>query len=82
MPGHGRGARWHTAANHATFQYEFNHPVPGQPDAIHSTELSFVFGFFTPEEGEPWRSPIHSGGLEVCRHGREVLYELCENWES
>ena len=43
-------ARWHTAAHQATFQYEFNHPVPGQPDAIHSTELSFVFGYY-PKEG-------------------------------
>lgn len=43
-------ARWHTAAHHATFQYEFNHPVPGQPEAIHSTELSFVFGYY-PKEG-------------------------------
>jgi len=43
-------ARSHTAANNTTFQYEFNHPVPGQPDAIHSTELSFVFGFY-PKEG-------------------------------
>lgn len=44
-------ARWHTAAHHATFQYEFNHPVPGRPNAIHSTELSFVFGFY-PKEGD------------------------------
>ena len=43
-------ARWHTAAHHAAYQYEFNHPVPGQPDAIHSTELSFVFGDY-PKEG-------------------------------
>ena len=43
-------ARWHTAAHHAVFQYEFNHPVPGQPEAIHSTELSFVFGDY-PKEG-------------------------------
>ena len=43
-------ARWHTAAHHATFQYEFNRPVPGQPDAIHSTELSFVFGYY-PKTG-------------------------------
>jgi para-nitrobenzyl esterase len=43
-------ARWHTAAHHATFQYEFNHPVPGQPFAIHSTDLSFVMGFY-PKEG-------------------------------
>jgi len=43
-------ARWHTLAHHAAFQYEFNHPVPGQPDAIHSTELSFVFGYY-PKAG-------------------------------
>jgi para-nitrobenzyl esterase len=42
--------RWHTAAHNPTFQYEFNHPVPGQPAAIHSTDLSFVFGFY-PKEG-------------------------------
>jgi para-nitrobenzyl esterase len=42
--------RWHTAARHPTYQYEFNHPVPGQPLAIHSTELSFVMGFY-PKEG-------------------------------
>jgi len=43
-------ARWHEAAHHPTFQYEFNHPVPGQPAAIHSSDLSFVFGFY-PSEG-------------------------------
>jgi para-nitrobenzyl esterase len=42
--------RWHTAAHHPAFEYEFNKPVPGQPAAIHSTELSFVFGFY-PSEG-------------------------------
>ncbi|MGA3046231.1 MAG: carboxylesterase family protein [Terracidiphilus sp.] len=38
--------RWHESAHHATYQYEFNHAVPGQPAAIHSTELGFVFGFY------------------------------------
>jgi para-nitrobenzyl esterase len=38
--------RWHTAAHHATYQYEFDHAVPGQPAAIHSTDLGFVFGFY------------------------------------
>jgi para-nitrobenzyl esterase len=42
--------RWHTAAHHPTFEYEFNHPVPGQPAAIHSSDLSFVMGFY-PREG-------------------------------
>jgi para-nitrobenzyl esterase len=43
-------ARWHTAAHHATYQYEFDHAVPGQPAAIHSSDLGFVFGFY-PKEG-------------------------------
>jgi para-nitrobenzyl esterase len=38
--------RWHTAAHHAAFEYEFDHAVPGQPAAIHSTDLGFVFGFY------------------------------------
>jgi para-nitrobenzyl esterase len=42
--------RWHTAAHHATYQYEFDHAVPGQPFAIHSSDLGFVFGFY-PREG-------------------------------
>ncbi len=52
-------AQWHAAAHHATFQYEFNHPVPGQPDAVHSTELSFEFGYY-PKEGNlagPYAAP-------------------------
>ena len=42
--------RWHSAAHHATFEYEFDHAVPGQPAAIHSSDLGFVFGFY-PKEG-------------------------------
>jgi len=42
--------RWHSAAHHETYEYEFDHAVPGQPLAIHSTDLSFVFGFY-PKEG-------------------------------
>jgi len=42
--------RWHTAAHHATYQYEFDHAVPGQLFAIHSSDLGFVFGFY-PKEG-------------------------------
>jgi len=38
--------RLHTAAHHPAFQYEFNHPVPGQPFAIHGTELTFVMGVY------------------------------------
>jgi para-nitrobenzyl esterase len=39
-------ARLHTAAHHPAFEYEFNHPVPGQPFAIHGTELTFVMGIY------------------------------------
>ncbi|MGA2848496.1 MAG: carboxylesterase family protein [Terracidiphilus sp.] len=42
--------RWHTAKHHATYEYEFDHAVPGQPAAIHSSDLGFVFGFY-PKEG-------------------------------
>ncbi len=42
--------RWHRDAHHPTFEYEFNHPVPGQPAAVHSSDLSFVMGFY-PKEG-------------------------------
>jgi para-nitrobenzyl esterase len=38
--------RWHTAAHHPAFQYEFNHPAPGQPMAIHGTDLTFVLGMY------------------------------------
>jgi para-nitrobenzyl esterase len=41
--------RYHTAAHHPAFQYEFNHPVPGQPLAIHGTELTFVMGMYPRE---------------------------------
>ena len=42
--------RWHTAAHHAVYEYEFDHAVPGQPAAIHSSDLGFVFGFY-PKTG-------------------------------
>lgn len=39
-------ASWHTAAGHTAYEYEFDHAIPGQPFAIHSGELPYVFGFF------------------------------------
>lgn len=39
-------ARWHTAAHHRAYEYEFDHAVPGQPASVHSTELGYVFGFY------------------------------------
>jgi para-nitrobenzyl esterase len=43
-------AVWHTAAHHHTYEYEFDHPIPGQEEAVHSSELPYVFGFF-PKSG-------------------------------
>jgi para-nitrobenzyl esterase len=41
-------ALWHTAAHHPTFEYEFDHAIPGQEaqGALHSAELPYVFGSF------------------------------------
>jgi para-nitrobenzyl esterase len=41
---------WRRAANNSTYQYEFNHAIPGQPAAVHSTDLAYVFGYF-PKTG-------------------------------
>lgn len=43
-------ARWHTAAHHVAYEYEFDHPLPGHSFAVHSSELPYVFGFF-PKPG-------------------------------
>ena len=41
---------WHRAAHNPTYQYEFNHAIPGQPAAVHSTDLAYVFGYY-PKTG-------------------------------
>ena len=43
---------WHAAAHDATYEYEFNHAIPGQEakGAVHSADLPYVFGFF-PKSG-------------------------------
>ena len=43
---------WHVAAGNPTWEYEFNHPIPGQEaqGAVHSADLPYVFGFF-PKTG-------------------------------
>ena len=41
---------WHAAAHNATYEYEFNHAIPGQEAAVHSADLPYVFGFF-PKSG-------------------------------
>jgi len=45
-------AEWHTAAHHPTYEYEFDHAIPGQESqgAVHSSDLPYVFGFF-PKSG-------------------------------
>lgn len=44
-------AKWH-AAHNPTWQYEFNHAIPGQEaqGAVHSADLPYVFGYF-PKTG-------------------------------
>jgi para-nitrobenzyl esterase len=43
-------AVWHTAVHHVVYEYELDHAIPGQPFAIHSSELPYVFGYF-PQTG-------------------------------
>jgi para-nitrobenzyl esterase len=45
-------AAWHAAAHNPTWQYEFNHAIPGQEaqGAVHSADLPYVFGYF-PKTG-------------------------------
>jgi para-nitrobenzyl esterase len=45
-------ALWHSAAHHATFEYELDHPIPGHEaeGAVHSGDLPYVFGYY-PKTG-------------------------------
>jgi para-nitrobenzyl esterase len=45
-------AAWHNAAHHPTYEYAFEHAVPGQEaqGAVHSADLPYVFGFY-PKSG-------------------------------
>ena len=45
-------AAWHIAARNPTWEYEFNHAIPGQEaqGAVHSADLPYVFGYF-PKTG-------------------------------
>jgi para-nitrobenzyl esterase len=38
----------HSAAGHATYLYEFDHPQPGQQYTSHNSELRFLFGVWEP----------------------------------
>jgi len=37
-------ALWHAAADHPTYEYEFEHPAPGAKVSVHAGELVFLFG--------------------------------------
>jgi len=43
---------WHNSAHHPTYEYEFDHAIPGQEaqGAVHSADLPYVFGYF-PKKG-------------------------------
>jgi para-nitrobenzyl esterase len=45
-------AAWRSAAHHPTYEYQFEHAIPGQEaqGAVHSADLPYVFGFF-PKSG-------------------------------
>ena len=45
-------AVWHSAAHHATYEYQFERAIPGQEaqGAVHSADLPYVFGFY-PKSG-------------------------------
>lgn len=41
-------ALWHSKAGFSTYQYQFEHAIPGQEaqGAVHSSDLPYVFGYF------------------------------------
>jgi para-nitrobenzyl esterase len=41
-------AIWHSTGHRATYEYEFQHAIPGQEiqGAVHSADLPYVFGFY------------------------------------
>lgn len=45
-------ALWHSRAGHPVYEYELDHPIPGQEaqGAVHSGDLPYVFGYF-PKTG-------------------------------
>lgn len=45
-------AEWHNAAKYSTYEYQFEHAIPGQEadGAVHSADLPYVFGFY-PKSG-------------------------------
>jgi para-nitrobenzyl esterase len=45
-------AEWHNAARHPTYEYQFEHAIPGHEaeGAVHSADLPYVFGYY-PRHG-------------------------------
>ena len=43
-------AAWHSAHGYPTFVYQFDHPLPGNKTALHSSELFFLFDYFPGEK--------------------------------
>jgi para-nitrobenzyl esterase len=45
-------AAWHRAAQHPTYEYQFEHAIPGREaqGAVHSSDLPYVFGYY-PKAG-------------------------------
>jgi para-nitrobenzyl esterase len=45
-------AAWHNAAKHPTYEYQFEHAIPGQEaeGSVHSADLPYVFGYY-PKAG-------------------------------
>jgi para-nitrobenzyl esterase len=41
-------AAWHSGAHRPTYEYQFEHAIPGQEmqGAVHSSDLPYVFGFY------------------------------------
>ncbi|MGC8519158.1 MAG: carboxylesterase/lipase family protein [Steroidobacteraceae bacterium] len=66
-------ARWHVAAAHPVYEYEFDHPLPGQAFAVHSSELSYVFGDF------PTRGFL---GAHFSARDRQLSREIERYWTN
>ncbi len=64
--------QWHSAAHHPTYEYQFEHAIPGQESegAVHSSDLPYVFGYY-PKSGNI------SGNFAELDH---QLADLIENY--
>ncbi len=69
-------AAWHAAAHNPTWEYEFNHAIPGQEaqGAVHSADLPYVFGFF-PKTGN-----IAGNFTDVDRNLAELIETYWTNF--